>query len=284
MAYNGGGFVRQILRIVWVSLLALLPAGVLAQQPLRVNCGGGSYTDSKGQIWQADSGYTGGSMENRTANFTGTSDPTLLATFRLNPTNYSFALPNGQYRVNLYFAEANGNALKVGARVFNVSLQGTLVFKNVDIFATVGAYAQLVDGADATVSNGVLTIGFTPVSGLNPKVNAIEILPVTSASFPTLTLNFKYSDGTPVSGNLNYAVTSSLLSFQGSAALVNGQAQCLLLSNPSALGISAQFSVNLNLTDTAGHQLWQVNLGMNPSGVNLGAVQNSTLNVVVQRQ
>jgi len=64
---------------------------------------------------------------------------------------------------------------------------------------------------------------------------------------------------------------------------VNGQAQCVLLANPSSLGISAQVNLNLNLTDTAGHQLWQVNLGMNPSGVNLGAVQSSTLNVVVQK-
>jgi hypothetical protein len=50
------------------------------------------------------------------------------------------------------------------------------------------------------------------------------------------------------------------------------------------LGSSARFNVNLNLTDTAGHQLWQITLGMNPSGVNLGAVQSSSLNVRVQKQ
>lgn len=275
---------RKIFGIVWFSLLVLLPAGAYAQQAIRVNCGGPVYTDSKGQVWQADTGFAGGTMATKTATFTGTSDPALLATYRLNPASYSFAVPNGQYRVNLYFAEANPNGLKTGARVFNVSLQGTLVFANVDIFAAVGANAALVDGADVTVNNGAVTIGFAPVSGLSPKINAIEILPVTSAPVPTLTLNFTYSDGTPVSGNLNYAVTSSLLSFQGAAALVNGQAQALLVSNPSALGISAQFTVNLNLVDTAGHQLWQISLAMNPSGVNLGAIQSSTLNVIVQRQ
>jgi hypothetical protein len=78
-------------------------------------------------------------------------------------------------------------------------------------------------------------------------------------------------------------VTSSLLSFQGSAPLNNGQAQCIIYANPSALGISAQFTVNLNLTDTAGHTFWQLTVAMDPSQVNLAAVQSSALNVVVQR-
>jgi len=56
-----------------------------------------------------------------------------------------------------------------------------------------------------------------------------------------------------------------------------------LFSNPSALGISAQFTINLNLTDTAGHQLWQLSLGMDPAQVNLGAIQTSSLDVVVQK-
>ncbi len=86
-----------------------------------------------------------------------------------------------------------------------------------------------------------------------------------------------------VAGTLGYTVSSSLLSFQGNAALNNGQAQCIIYSNPSALGISAQFTVGLSLTDTAGHTLWQLTVAMDPSQVNLGAVQGSALNVVVQK-
>src|SRR5262249_50662610 len=159
---------------------------------------------------------------------------------------------------------------------------GVTTFANLDIFSQVAANAALVKSANVTVSNGTLTIGFTDVSGATSKINAIEIIP--GAAPPTLTLNFKYPDGTPVAGTLNYAVTSSLMNLSGGTALSNGQAQCLLFANPSTLGISTQFNVNLNLTDTAGHQLWQINLGMNPSGVNLGSVQSSTLNVVVQKQ
>jgi hypothetical protein len=49
------------------------------------------------------------------------------------------------------------------------------------------------------------------------------------------------------------------------------------------MGISAQFQVALSLTDTAGHVIWQFNIGMNPAQVNIGAVQSSALNVVVQK-
>jgi hypothetical protein len=274
--------VRKTLEVMAFCVLGLLPSAACAQQAIRVNCGGPSYTDSKGQVWQADTGFNGGTEQTISGTVSGTSDPLLFESYRLNPTSYSFQIPNGQYQVKLYFAEATPRAELVGARVFNVSLEGSVVFANVDIFEAVGANAALIDEANVTVTNGTIVIGFTRVSGLNPKISAIEIVPGSAP--PTLTLNFKYPDGTPVSGNLNYAITSSLVNFHGSAPLSNGQAQCVLFANPSALGISAQFTVNLSLTDAVGHQLWQINLGMNPSGVNLGAVRSSTLNVIVQKQ
>jgi hypothetical protein len=119
----------------------------------------------------------------------------------------------------------------------------------------------LVKGADVLVQNGVLSIEFDNV----------------------ILLNFKFPDGTPVAGTLAYTVSSSLLSFQGSATLNNGQAQAMIFANPSSLGISAQFTVNLSLTDTAGHLLWQFSVGMNPAQVNIAAVQSSALSVVVQK-
>jgi hypothetical protein len=47
--------------------------------------------------------------------------------------------------------------------------------------------------------------------------------------------------------------------------------------------VLAHFTVNLSLTGTAGHLLWQLSMGMNPAQVNLAAVQSSALNVVVQK-
>jgi hypothetical protein len=280
--------VRKIFIILAIIMTLCFPMGLLAQQPIRVKCGGNGFTDSKGQIWQADTGFNGGAASSISAVVRGTSDEALYQSGRYNPNFsagliYSFAVPNGQYHVNLYFAETYALLQVKGARVFNVKMQGAPVFSNLDVFATAGANAALVKGADITVSNGQVHIEFDNVVE-KAKVDAIEILPEASAySGPPLTLNFKYPDGTPVSGTLSYVVNSSLLSFQGSAPLNNGQAQCVIFANPSAMGISAQFQVNLSLTDTAGHVLWQFSVGMNPAQVNLGAVQSSALNVVVQK-
>jgi hypothetical protein len=276
---------RKILGVLIFLVTLCCPKGAQAQQPIRVKCGGPSYTDSMGWVWQADADFTGGVTSQITATMTGTVDPTLYQTARRTDSTtssfkYNFPVSNGTYHVNLYFAETYSSLFHAGGRVFNVKIQGNPVFQNLDIFAEAGANAPLIKGADVTVSNGTLTLEFDNVVE-KAKVMAIEILP--GASGPSLTLNFKYPDGTPVAGTLAYSISSSLLSFKGSEPLLNGIAQCVLLANPSALGISAQFQANLSLTDSAGHVLWQMILAMNPSQVNLGAIQSSALNVVVQR-
>jgi hypothetical protein len=274
--------VQKILYLLVLTLAWSFPA--VAQTSIRVNCGGPGYTGSNGQVWQADFGYSGGFAASSSTAVAGTSDPLLYREYRWNPTSYSFKLPNGQYQLNLYFEEATPKAEKISGRVFNVSVQQTVVFPEVDIFAAAGANAALIKSANVSVTDGTLTLGFNRVAGQAPEISAIEILPAANVTTgPGMTLHFAYSDGTPVSGTLNYTVSSSLLSFQGSQPLVNGDAQCQLFANPSSMGISAQFQVSLSLTDTAGHILWQMNLGMNPAQVNLGGVQSSSLNVVVQK-
>jgi hypothetical protein len=230
-------------------------------------------------------GYNWGTVSSIPAVVKGTSDQTLYQTGRYNSNFsagmiYSVAVPNGTYHVNLYFAETYAPTQSVGARLFNVKMQGAAVFTNLDIFAEAGANSALIKGADITVSNGQISIEFDNVVQ-TAKVNAIEILPGVSG--PALSLKFSYPDGTPVAGALAYVATSSLLSFQGNVPLNNGQAQCVIYANPSALGLSTQFQINLSLTDTAGHTLWQFTIGMNPAQVNLGTVQSSALNVVVQK-
>ncbi len=277
---------RKILGLLTVLVTLCFPKAAQAQQPIRVNCGGPGYTDSKGQLWQADYGFSGGTASAKSASVAGTPDPQLDQTSRVNnmsavPLVYTFPVANGSYHVNLHFAEISGRFEQVGARVFNVKIQGTVVFKNLDIYAIAGSNLALIEGADIPVNSGFLTIEFENLVGY-AKVDAIEILPLASSA-PLLSLRFVYPDGTPVAGTLAYTISSSLLSFNGSVPLSNGQASCVLLTSPSELGINAQFQVSLNLTDTAGHMLWRLILGMNPSEVNLGAIQTSSLNVVVQK-
>lgn len=275
---------NKILGVI-VFLLISLPAAA-QQQPIRVKCGGPGYTDSKGQVWKADYGFNVGTAISTNTIVSGTNDPVLFETARLNnssstPLLYTLPVQNGNYHVNLYFSETRDSDESVGARVFNVKMQNFMVFQNLDIFAAAGADRALVEGVDIAVSSGNVAIEFDNVAQ-SAKVNAIEILPLAVSS-SSLSLNFVYPDGTSVSGTLGYTITSSLLTFQGSVPLTKGQATCNLLTSPSALGISTHFEVNLSLTDTGGHVLWQLTLGLNPAQINLAAVQSSALNVVVQK-
>jgi Malectin domain len=274
----------RILAIAGVCLGLSLPV-MAQQQPIRIKCGGPSYTDTKGNVWEADRGFNTGTASDIPATVSGTSDQGLFQSGRWTdsttmPLTYSFQVANGPYHVNLYFTETYPGLQSVGARIFNVKMQGNVVFNHLDVFAEAGGFAALIKGAEVQVSNGRLTIEFDNIVS-HAKVNAIEIVPGQGG--PSLSLNFQYPDGKPVSGTLAYVVSSSLINLKGSAPLSNGQAQATLFASPSALGISTQFQVTLSLTDTAGHLLWQINLGMNPANINFGAVQSSALNVIVQR-
>jgi hypothetical protein len=270
--------------VLAVFLLACLPAAAQTQLPIRINCGGSSYTDTNGQVWRADSGYNSGTASTNTATTAGTIDPTIYRSNRFNantaPMIYSLAVANGNYRVNLLFAENALDEQAVGARVFNVKLNNTLVLQNFDIFAAAGSNKALVESFNTIVTNGSMAIEFDKLIQ-NPKINAIEILPLGNA--PLLTLKFSYPDGTPVSGSLHYAMSTSLLSIGGTLPLVNGLATSALVSSPEVLGLVGQTQVFLNLTNNTGTMVWQISMGINPANADLSSVQNSTLNVVLAK-
>jgi hypothetical protein len=268
-----------------ISLFVCLGVSAQKQAPIRVLSGGPAYTDSKGNLWHADFGYNVGTATSDTNPIAGTMDPALYHYGRYNdvtstPLVYTFTVPTGTYHVNLYFAESTPTDMSKGARVFNVRMQGQLIFQNLDIFAAAGANTALVKGADISVTNGQLKIEFDSVVR-NTKINAIEIVQTSTA--PELKMNFVYPDGSPVAGTLNYQFKSTQLSVGGSAPLLNGAAACYMFSSPSALGLAGTVQVSLNLQDTAGHTLWQINMTLDPSSANLTAVLDSTLNIVVQK-
>ena len=262
-----------------------VPAIAQTQPAIRVNCGAGAYLDSKGQTWQADFGYNTGNTSTVTGTVAGTADQTLYRSDRFIPSPtkslaYSFPVSAGSYHVDLYFAETFGGAQKIGGRVFNVKMQGNAVFQNLDIYAAAGANTALVKGANIIVTDGTATIEFDSLVN-NAKVNAIEITQTVGA--PELKLNFMYPDGTPVNGTLNYNIVTTGSTMGGKQPLASGQATCLLVASPQLLGLVGTMNVNLSLTDTAGHSLWQITLSLNPATANFTSVQSSSLNVVVQK-
>ena len=96
--------------------------------------------------------------------------------------DYRFDLPNGNYQVRLRFAEIYPSAFGVGRRVFNVSIQGTLVLSNFDVYALVGANTALDKTFTVSVATGSLDINFAALVG-HAEVNAVEVLPVGTPDF-----------------------------------------------------------------------------------------------------
>jgi hypothetical protein len=216
----------------------------------------------------------------------GTADPALFQHGRMpndtSPLVYSFPVANGAYHANLYFTELNPADDFVGGRVFNVKLQGMVVIQNLDIFATVGAGAALIKGVDFAVTNGQATIELDNIPGHDRgKVTAIEI--TSNGASPQLTMTFVHPDGTPVVGTLNYTMTTSQVKLGGNTPLTNGQATCVLFAAPQIMGLVGQIQLTLSLTDNTGNTLWQIGMTMDPTSVNFGSVQSTSLNVIVQK-
>jgi Malectin domain len=279
--------VRKVLALISIGFLWCVPAKAqTTQQPIRVKCGGSAYTDSKGQAWATDYDFSGGLVSKTTGSVAGTSDPALFQGGRMpddtSPLVYTFPVSNGSYHVNFYFAELNSANDFAGGRVFNVKTQGNTIFQNLDIFAAAGANAALIKSADIAVTNGHVAIELDNIPGHDRgKVTALEILP--NGASPQLTLTFVHPDGTPVVGTLHYTMATSQVKLGGNTPLTNGQATCVLFAAPQIMGLVGQIQLNLSLTDNAGHTLWQIGMTMDPTSVNFGSVQSSSLNVVVQK-
>jgi hypothetical protein len=159
------------------------PATSSTFTPIRINAGGGAYTDSTGKLWSADTGYSGGNTYSSYEPISNTSDQQIYQTSRWGLFNYQFSVPNGSYAVNLRFAEQY--FFSPGERNFNVSINGSAVLSNFDPLAQAGGRNNaLVKSFPVNVSNGKLVLSFSAGSANWPTVNGIEIVaaPATTSS------------------------------------------------------------------------------------------------------
>lgn len=170
----------------------------------RVNSGGASYTDRFGQNWFADQPYAKeagwGSMswadnfDDISSTFASqrrifdpikeVADWSLFQTFRygLDQLAYRFDVPDGKYRVELYFAEpwVGGAGLKDGTamRLFDVAINGVIQEKNIDIWKEVGHDAALKRVYEVHVQSGELKVHFPHVAAGQALIHAIAIAAV----------------------------------------------------------------------------------------------------------
>src|SRR6202049_4458096 len=144
---------------------------------IRVDAGSSKpYTDPLGQLWSADSGFSGGSLISINHGVNGTPAPALYQTVHASPSTFTYqtAVPNGYYTVNLKFQENFYN--QSGKRLFNVVINGSTVLTNFDMFAAAGAQYQAIDvPIGVTVTTGQISVQFVPVVGA-PGIFGIEIV------------------------------------------------------------------------------------------------------------
>jgi hypothetical protein len=167
----------------------------------RINCGGPAYTDHLGQAWLADqpriSPATWGS-ESWTREFPGinpffasqrrtfdpvrgTADGPLFQDFRYGreQLRYAFPVPDGEYLVELYFAEpwlGTGGGLDcTGWRLFDVAVNGQTVLHDLDIWKEAGHDQALKKTVKARVTGGELVLSFPHVASGQALISAIAI-------------------------------------------------------------------------------------------------------------
>jgi len=190
----------------------------------RINCGGPEYTDHLGNHWQADvhqsnKKYWGstswtddfagmpamfGSQRRISDPIQNTNDWPLFQTFRYgrDKLQYHFPVPNGNYMVELYFAEpwyGLGNINATGWRIFDVAVNGKALIKDLDIYKEAGYACALKKTVKVQVTNGEMNINFPQVTSGQAVISAIAIAsagkhikPVPAS--PKIIQNFNASD------------------------------------------------------------------------------------------
>ena len=166
----------------------------------RVNAGGPAYTDSHGQRWRADRDFVPGatwgslswagdypdlpprfgSQREFFDAIRGTRDEALFQTYRYgrHALRYRFALPDGDYRVDLFFTEpwyGRGGGDATGWRLFDVAVNGETKLRDVDLWREAGYAAAVKKTVEARARGGWLEISFPRVASTQAVISAIAI-------------------------------------------------------------------------------------------------------------
>lgn len=238
---------------------------------IRINAGGGA-TTGYGVAFDADKSFLGGSVYTNTilSDIAGTIEDHLYRTERYKAFNYEIPLAPGTYLVRLHFAEiyfgaTGGGAGGIGKRIFNVTAEGLSLLSNFDIFAEVGSMRALIKEFELSVTDGKLNLNFEKVVE-NPKVSAVEVIPLTASSNSSPLVSNALSDQTCMQGQpFGYTFGANTFTdpdgdpLEYNASLTNGNLLPAWLNfspldrtftgNPPAAG---QFNVRLSAHDGKG--------------------------------
>ncbi len=171
-AYDASGMESSFSNQVEVNLQPAI--SITSRFVLGINCGGPQYLGQDGTQYQADSYYDGGRTYQSRMPVSGTNDSFIYQSERFGSFSYKIPVANGRYSVTLKFAEIYPYAWS-GSRLFDVSIQGNNVLRNLDVYTTTAGRNKAFDATfPANVADGMLTIYFRDISE-NAAVNGILI-------------------------------------------------------------------------------------------------------------
>ncbi|MDE6647398.1 MAG: beta-galactosidase, partial [Prevotella sp.] len=177
----------------------------------RINCGGDAFKDEFGQQWTADDtlrSHSWGqdfeginalqaSQRHITTHIRGTQSQELFQYFRFGRHRlwYDLPVPNGDYRVELYFVEPwhgkDGGEQDdyEGMRIFDVAVNGQAVVDDLDPWAEAGYCGALKRTVDVKAKDGMLHISFPEVKAGQAIICGIAVAttqPVTLPAQPAI--------------------------------------------------------------------------------------------------
>lgn len=155
-----------------------------ASPDIAINVGSNAdYIDNDNTVWLADQAYIKGwwgffgdkakwvYSESTDADVLGTIDDPLFQTRVEGLTGYRVDVPDGDYTVELMFAETKFDA--AGKRVFDISINGRQVAALLDLAKQAGRNRAMVNKYNVAAQNGI-TITFTPHTG-DPVLSGIRV-------------------------------------------------------------------------------------------------------------
>lgn len=181
------------------------PASITKGEPgatylYRVNAGGPTIEDGDGQLWSGDRHWSAGAQWGWTSwadaypdldpalgsrrvqydAIAGTTEQTLFRTYRFgrDRLSYRFAVPMGDYAIELYFTEpwyGRTGIDATGWRLFDVAVNGKTVLADVDLFHEAGFERAVKKVIPARAVDGQLVITFPRVTAGQAVISAIAV-------------------------------------------------------------------------------------------------------------
>jgi hypothetical protein len=159
----------------------------VANRPtIRINAGGDTVTDAKGNTWEADTGFEGGtSLPRPTLVVQGAEVPEVARDEHYGMDSWSTKLPNGKYLLRLHFSENYDGNTSEDSRLFNYTVKdgdattgkALKSVTNFSVWRAAGAWGkEYIDSVPVEITKGQLTITFETLAD-NSQIDGIEVIP-----------------------------------------------------------------------------------------------------------